>query len=438
MHVAIVGNGITGVAAALRIRERQPDWKITLISGESTYHYSRPALMYLFMGHMKWEDVKPYPDDLWPRQRIGLVRDWVTGIDPAGKRLRLHRGPSLAWDRLLLATGSKSNRFGWPGQDLDGVHGLYDLMDLQRLTESCARARRAVIVGGGLIGVELGEMLHSRGIDVTFLIREEAYWDNVLPREEAELVSRHIEARGFRLIRKRNLERIEDDGNGRAAAVVDDAGERLPCEIVGLTPGVSPNTDLVRATEIGSARGILVDHGFRTSAPDVYAAGDCAEMVTGGDRNLIQQVWYTGRMQGEAAGDAVAGEEVRYEPRLWYNSAKFLDLEYQVYGDVPNRPREGETHLYWEHPDGSRSVRLVTQAGRVTGVNVMGIRYRQEVCERWIREEQPVAQVIDGLGEANFDPELHRRFEGDVRAAFEGQLRGESLVGAAAARGRRQ
>jgi NADPH-dependent 2,4-dienoyl-CoA reductase/sulfur reductase-like enzyme len=431
MHVAIVGNGIAGVSAALRIRERRPDWDVTILSGESTYHYSRPALMYLFMGHMKWRDVKPYPDDFWGRKRIGLIRDWVTGIDVAGKRLRLHRGEPLAWDRLLLATGSKSNRFGWPGQDLDGVHGLYDLPDLQRLTESCARARRAVIVGGGLIGIELGEMLHSRGIDVTFLIREEAYWDNVLPPEEAELVSRHIEERGFRLIRKRNLVRIEDDGHGRAAAVVDDAGERIACEIVGLTPGVSPNVELGKGTEIGTGRGILVDRGFRTSAPDVFAAGDCAEIVTGGDGNLIQQVWYTGRMQGEAAGDAISGDDVRYEPGLWYNSAKFLDLEYQVYGDVPNRPRDGELHLYWEHPDRGRSVRLVTRAGRVIGVTVMGVRYRQEVCERWIREEMPVAQLIDSLGDANFDPELHRRFEPAIRAAFERQLRGESLVGAA-------
>jgi NADPH-dependent 2,4-dienoyl-CoA reductase/sulfur reductase-like enzyme len=359
----------------------------------------------------------------------------VTAIDVSGKRLLLHRGDPLPWDRLLLATGSRSNRFGWPGQDLDGVHGFYDLPDLKRLGESCARADHAVIVGGGLIGIELGEMLHSRGIGVTFLIREEAYWDNVLPPEEAELVSRHIESHGMRLIRKRNLVRIEDDGHGRAAAVVDDAGGRIACGIVGLTPGVSPNVDLVKDGGIGTGRGILVDRSFRTSAPDVYAAGDCAEIVTGGERNLIQQVWYTGRQQGEAAGDAIAGEDVRYEARLWYNSAKFLDLEYQIYGDVPSRPRDGETHLYWEHPDGLRSVRLVVKGRRVTGVNVMGIRYRQEICERWIREEWPVARVIESLGEADFDPELHRRFGGEIRAAFEEQ-RGESLVGAGETRGR--
>jgi NAD(P)H-nitrite reductase large subunit len=158
------------------------------------------------------------------------------------------------WDRLLLATGSKSNRFGWPGQDLDGVHGLYDLPDLKRLAETCGRADHAVVVGGGLIGIELGEMLHSRGIGVTFLIREDAYWDNVLPREEAELVSRHIQANGMRLIRKRNLVSIEDDGRGRAAAVVDDTGERIACGIVGLTPGVSPNLDLVKGTAVETGR----------------------------------------------------------------------------------------------------------------------------------------------------------------------------------------
>ena len=116
MHVAVIGNGITGVSAALRVRSKRPDWRITIVSGESDYHYARPALMYIFMGHMRYADTKPYPDSFWREERIDLVRDWVTEIDSEGKRLILHRGAPLAYDRLLLATGSKPNRFGWPGQ----------------------------------------------------------------------------------------------------------------------------------------------------------------------------------------------------------------------------------------------------------------------------------------------------------------------------------
>ena len=411
MHVCIIGNGIAGVAAALRLRELRPGWKITMISGESTHHWSRPALMYVFMGHMRYRETKPHEDPFWGEQRIDLVRDWVVGIDVEAKSLRMHRGPDLAFDRLLIATGSKSNRFGWKGQDLDGVQGLYGLMDLELLYENARRTRRAVIVGGGLIGIELAEMLHSRGIHVTFLVREQSYWDNVLPKDEAAMVNRVIRAAGIELELETNLAEIVDDGSGRACAVVSDRGERFECQLVGLTAGVSPNIDLVEDSPIETGRGVLVDFSFRTSAADVFAAGDCAELVTAGDAsNLIQQVWYTGKKQGRVAGEVMAGEERSYDPGIWYNSAKFLELEYQTYGTVPNTAGPHDS-LYWEHENHRQALRLVHDEGRLAGVNVLGMRYRHEVCERWIEARAPLEEVLERLPEANFDPEFERRFE---------------------------
>ena len=206
------------------LRELRPDWRITLISGESTYHYSRPALMYVYMGHMRYEDTKPFPDALWKEKRIDLVRAWVTGIDTAAKRLALHEGGPIEYDRLLVATGSVSNKFGWPGQDLDGVQGLWGLMDLKRLYETTKRAKSAVIVGGGLIGIELGEMLHSRGIHVTFLVRERSYWSNILPAEESAMVNREIERHGLdaELLHTLPILRIAEAGDAPDLVVLDE------------------------------------------------------------------------------------------------------------------------------------------------------------------------------------------------------------------------
>ena len=419
MHIAIIGNGVTGVAAAKRIRQLQPDWKITLISGESDYHYSRPALMYIFMGHMRFQDTKPYQDHFWEINRIERLRAWVTAIDHKNKKLLLHDKQPLQYDKLLIATGSKSNKFGWPGQDLDGVQGLWDLMDLRKLYENVKNAKRAVIVGGGLIGIELAEMIHSRNMEVTFLVREKSYWNNVLPQEESMMINRIIRHEGLDLRLETELKEIEGDENGRVRRVITNKGDRIDCEIVGLTAGVSPNIDLVRDSDIETGRGILVDWSLRTSVSDVFAAGDCAELVSKGEqRNMIQQVWYTGKMQGKVAGEVIAGEESTYDPGIWYNSAKFFDLEYQTYGKVSNVPADGEHNLYWEHPNHQHAMRIITRSGIVIGINVMGLRYRHKVCERWIKEGKTLDYVLDNLSEANFDPEFYDKFEQEIRQTF--------------------
>jgi len=421
VHVAIIGNGIAGITAARELRKRQPGARITVVSGESDHHYSRPALMYVFMGHMRYEHTKPYEDSFWRKNRIELVRAWVTRIDPAKKTLELDRGSPIAWDRLVIATGSRPNRFGWPGQDLEGVQGLYSLQDLELLERNAAGARRAVIVGGGLIGIELAEMLHTRGVAVTILVRESTYWGSILPAEESELVNRVIRREGLDLRLSTQLREVVDDGKGRACAVITDRGERIDCQVVGLTAGVSPNVSVCAGSPVDVGRGVLVDRSFRTSVPDVYAAGDCAEIRMEGGKNRIEQLWYTGRIHGEVLGRVLAGEDVAYDRGIWFNSAKFLDLEYQTYGLVrTNVP--GEKSLYWQADDGLHAMRVVYTDESVVGFDTLGIRYRHRTCERWIQEKRRVEHVLENLPEANFDPEFFRRYERDMVRAWKGQL----------------
>lgn len=421
MHVAIIGNGITGVTAARHLRKADPNVRITILSAESKHHWSRPALMYVYMGHMRYQDTKPYEDHFWRRNRIDLVQGWVTDIDTAARTLTVDGRTTLRWDRLLLATGSIPNTFGWPGQDLDRVNGMYSLQDLAALQRWTPRIRHGAVVGGGLIGVELAEMLHARGRTCSLLVREPSYWTNVLPMAESQLVNQVIQRAGIDLRLGTELAEIHDDGRGGVGGLTTTDGERLDVQYVGLTAGVRPNTAVCRGTDIATDRGILVDDQLRTNVDGVFAAGDCAEIVTPeGQRNRVTAVWYTGRQMGEVAAANLLGGAVDYDPGIWFNSAKFFDLEYQVYGEVPSASRPGDDppdSLYWEHEDGRHAVRICHRDGTVVGFNLMGIRYRHDVCERWIAEGRSLDFVLAHLAEANFDPELYRRYEPAIRAA---------------------
>jgi len=422
-HLVILGNGIAGVTTARHVRKRS-DIKVTIISNETDHFFSRTALMYIFMGHMKYEHTKPYEDWFWEKNRLNLVRGFVTKIDTDNQRLIFDDGKIIEYDKLVIATGSKGNKFGWPGQDLPGVQGLYSFQDLELLEKNTADIQRAVIVGGGLIGIELAEMLLSRNIPVTMLVRENYYWDNILPENEAKLISRHVRAHGIDLRLKTNLKEIVAGKDGRARAVITEFDEEISCQLVGLTPGVHPNIEIIKNTKIETNRGVLVNDFLETNIPGVYACGDCVEIVVeGAARNRIEQLWYTGRMQGQALAKTLCGKPTKYERGIWFNSAKFLDIEYQTYGFVSNTPREGEKSFYWEHPDGQKCIHIVYRETdqSVVGVNVFGIRMRHNVWEKWLRDRRTLEVILQNLPDANFDPEFYRTHEPAILAAYQQQ-----------------
>ncbi|WP_425420325.1 NAD(P)/FAD-dependent oxidoreductase [Phaeodactylibacter xiamenensis] len=423
MHIAILGNGISGITAA-RFLRKLTDHQITVISAETDHFFSRTALMYVYMGHMRYEDIKPYEDWFWEKNRIDLKRGYVEQIDFEQKQLHFREGDQLGYDKLILALGSTPNKFGWPGQDLRGVRGLYSYQDLEYMEAHSEGLKRAVIVGGGLIGIEMAEMFHSRHIPVTFLVRESAYWNAVLPREESEMVTRHIREHGIDLRLSTELKEIVDDGEGRACAVITGAGERIDCGYVGLTAGVHPSISWLKETALETDKGILVDDYLQTNLPDVYAIGDCAQIRhPKPGRRPIEAVWYTGRMMGETVAHTISGRPTEYDPGIWFNSAKFMDIEYQVYGDVSGRMPDHYASVYWEHADGRKSIRIVYDQNtqEVVGFNLMGVRYRHEVCERWLAQKASVEAVLQHLGLANFDPEFYQQFEREVVAQYNQQ-----------------
>lgn len=421
MHIVIIGNGITGITCALNIRKMDPAAEISVISSESEHFFSRTALMYIYMGHMKYEHTKPYEDWFWKKNRITLVKGYVIYIGAEFKVVSLDDGRMLHYSKLVIASGSKPNKFGWPGQDLQGVQGLYSLQDLEAMEVNTQDISDAVIVGGGLIGIEMAEMLLSRKINVHFLVREKNYWGNILPEEEAKLVGRHIREHHINLVLETGLKEIKANESGNVKSVVTLSGDEIPCQFVGLTAGVSPNIDVIAKSGIESNRGILVNEFLETNIPNIYAAGDCAEFKNCSPQNpAVEQLWYTGKIQGEALAKTICGKRTAYLRGVWFNSAKFLDIEYQTYGTMLAELNDDEESFYWEHPNGKKAFRATFHKHdrSISGFNFLGLRFRQVIADDWIRNKKPVDQCIRELKTGWFDPEFSRSSDRDILNSF--------------------
>jgi len=433
-NIIIIGNGIAGVSAARHIRKLS-NKRIIIISAETDYFFSRTALMYVYMGHMKFEHIQPYENWFWEKNNIELVRGYVTHLDTKNKQVSVDGSRAFQFDKLIIATGSKPNKFGWPGQDLHGVQGLYSKQDLDLLEVNAPNkevCKRAVIVGGGLIGIELAEMLRSRDIPVTFLVRESSFWNGVLPEGESQLINEHIKEHHIDLRLGTNLKEIVSDGNGRVRSVIiEETGEELECDLVGLTAGVTPNIDFLKGSAIELGRGVKVNRFLETNVKDIFAIGDCAEQHEAiGNRRPIEAVWYTGRMMGETVAQTICGNKIEYKPGHWFNSAKFLDIEYQTYGWVfgARGQKDYEEQFHWRHASDKVCVTISfhKESKLFLGINTFCIRMRHEIFDRWLTEERDVDYVMEHLSDANFDPEFYKQYEQEIVSQYNSEY-GKSI-----------
>ncbi len=417
MHYVIVGNGVAGIRAAFEIRKRhEPDRaRITVVGDETDYFFSRTALMYAYMNQLDRRDLEPYERQVYEHQHIELVRDRVVDLDADARRLQLRSGDELRYDKLLLAVGAEPRMLPFDGLERvdEGVVNFVSMQDLDECERLTWSTDRAVVVGGGLIGVELAECLDFHGVDVTFLVREPFFWPIGLHRQEGEMITEHIRSHGIDLRHGEELDEIvpAGDGSGRVGAVRSSSGAEYPCQMLGIAIGVTAHTDWLAETttppEIGE--GILVDRSFATSLPDVWAAGDCVEIETDGEAdNIIEHIWYSAERHGRLAGRSMLGDEISYDPPVFYNSAKFFDIEYTTVGEVTTAP-DGTPSLYRKMPGEPISQRIVYDDDeRVVGFNMLGSRWDHRPLIEWIRQRRSVDWVLEHLEDAQFDVEFGR------------------------------
>lgn len=332
--IAIIGTGPAGIAAAQAVRSKDPAAKITLFGEEHHGYYSRPGLAYHLTGEIPEKSLFPYTAADFQDMKIRIFHAKAVSIDPLKHQLVLQPGGKMNYDRLLIATGAQAVRLNIPGANLEGVVSLDTLDDSRMIIKRAHKARTAVVVGGGITALEIVEGLVARKVKVHYLLRGDRYWNNVLDETESRLIEQRLQKHGVRIHYYTELQEIKDK-RSRVAGVLSTDGRQIECDLVAVAIGVKPRTKLALAAGLKTDRGILVDEYLRTNIPDIYAAGDVAQVfdpLTG--RSVIDSLWGPAREQGHTAGLNMVGAGISYVKQVPFNVTRLAGLTTTIIGTV--------------------------------------------------------------------------------------------------------
>ena len=349
MRHVIIGNGPAGVVAAETLRKLDPESAITLIGDEPEPPYSRMALPYLMMGEIGEAGTYLRKDpEHYHRLRIELVRDRVEAVDTSGRRQRLKSGGGLAYDRLLVATGSSAIRPEIPGIDLPGVNACWTMADARSIMARAAAGSRVLQIGAGFIGCIIMEALVSRGLKLTVV----EMGDRMVPRMMTPVAGRMIrdwcEGKGVRVHLSARVTAIRRaDGGGNALVARLDSGEEIGADTIIVAAGVRPNIACLEGSGIACATGVVVDATLQSNVQGVYAAGDVAEAFnfSTGKRG-INAIQPSAVEQARQAACNMAGQRVESRGNLTLNVLDTVGLISSSFGQ------------WWGEP-GGQSVELV-------------------------------------------------------------------------------
>jgi NAD(P)H-nitrite reductase large subunit len=356
-HYLIIGNGAAGATAAEEIRVLDPKGNITIVSAEPYPMYSRPGLAYVIINEIPDRQVIARRPEWYAQKKITVVHGVAVKVDVARRHVLLANGRQLPYDKLLIATGARAVSLPYPGAKLDGVVYLDTLDGTKELLRKVKGARRAVVVGGGITALELAEGLAHRQLDTHYFVRKTTLWATVFNEAESRLLEERMTAHGVKVHFNTEIVEVLGDKRRRVAGVKLANGKTFPCDLVGAGIGVKPHLDLVRGAPIKVDRAILVNEYLETSAPDVYAAGDCAQIW---DRwtqtHTLDVLWPTAIASGRAAGTNMAGVRQPYVKGTPFNACLLFGLHITALGQLGGSRDESEPEIFQYLSRGSSEV----------------------------------------------------------------------------------
>jgi len=414
----IIGNSAGGIGAAEAIHEVGQQGEATIISDEPYHVYSRPMISKYLAGECSREEMLFRPIDFYHKNNVAtLLGKKAVQLDLKQHRVELESGEKVFWERLLLACGGIPFIPPTPGGDKSGVFTFTTLDDAIRIGESLRTANRAVVIGGGLIGLSVTEALVRRGIKVSLVEMRERVLSLILDETASYLVERRLREVGVDILTEHTVKEIVGSSLdwGKVGEVILDNDERLLCDVVIVAIGVVPRTELIRDNEIKVNRGIVVDRFMSTSCPGVYACGDVAssyDFILDADR--LTPIWPNAYIGGRVAGYNMAGIAREYPGGTAMNAMSYFDLPVISAGMVEPQGEGCEAFTKLE-AGGYR--RVVLREGRILGMVLLGQIDKAGIIFGLMRDKVDVSNfkesLLDsGLGIASLPRELWReKFE---------------------------
>ncbi|MGH2916321.1 MAG: NAD(P)/FAD-dependent oxidoreductase [Solirubrobacteraceae bacterium] len=389
----IVGASLAGAKAAEELRERGFDGKVILVGSEPEAPYERPPLSKDYLrGESERDATRVHPEGFYAEQEIELITGVaVTAIDPGAGEATLAGGRTLSFDRLLLATGAQPRAIDVPGADLDGVHYLRTLADCDALRERLQRGGRVAVVGAGWIGSEFAASARQRELEVTVIDPLELPNERIFGAEIGAFYRDVHESHGVRMLLGQGVEAFEGDGS--VTRVRTAGGQVVECDFVVVGIGAAPDTRLADGAGLGIDNGVLVDEALRSSAQNVFAAGDVANASHPFyARRVRVEHWANALNQGPAAARSMLGDAVSWDTIPYFFSDQYdVGMEYAGYAT------EWDRVVFRGDREGGEFIAFWLADGRVVAgmnVNVWEVNEQIQALIR-SRAEVDVAALTD-------------------------------------------
>lgn len=395
MKHLILGFSAAGANAAETIRRLDDSAEITVVSADPREFYLRLDLEGIFHGKSAAE-LMPRPPEYWREKNIVVVHDEAAEVEPARRVVTTAAGRALSYDRLLIATGALPRRLSVPGEDLDGVVTYHTLDDAEKIAARRERVKEIVIVGGGILGLELARAAVGFGWNVTILVRGNYVGSPTVDESGSPIVADALARAGVTVLLREQVASFEGE-NGQLGRVITTQGRALEADIAAVCIGGNPAVGFLQGTEILTDGKLIVDEYFRAPVEHIYAAGDAAIVRVPGQRDVPCRTWTVASAQARAAAANMCGQNAPWREDVLYNLDHLFDQEFSMIG--PWDARHEPERVIHELPCADCYRALVARDGILESALLLGKREGdrrlRKLIARRARVEGRIERVLD-------------------------------------------